>query len=206
MSERTAPTQRYAIRLADLEGYRDLVPLVEGDGVAKLLALGHKGGEGDNPHIHICVEYTKAIKIDTLRARMKTVFTKGKGNGHISVKKWDGNEKALSYLFHEETSDIVHNVGYTEEDISRFQEKDREVKKAFKEGRDNSIFAHTLQVCTVNGNFNEEYIIRVYMLETHKRGKMYPGDYKMKNIVETIRGRNDLENSIHEIYIRLYHR
>lgn len=201
------PHKTYFCRIADLEGYRKLLTdkFISKD-ITHALALGHKGEHEDNAHIHIALTFAEAIKSDTLRKRFSLLFTLGKGNGHISVKKWDGNDRALSYMFHEETEDIVLSKGYSPEDIEKYKTKDQEVKADYKTNRDNSIFAHTQRVCLANANFSPAYIIRVYMLELHKRGKMYPGDYKMKNIVETIRSNNDLEKSIQEIVERIYNR
>jgi len=90
----------YCIRIQALEGYLDKVGTM-GTAYNWVAAIGHKGDkETPNPHYHIVIK--TAILDRTLRARMRVLFDKGKGNEHMSIKKWDGDIKAVSYLFHED--------------------------------------------------------------------------------------------------------
>lgn len=70
---------------------------------------------------------------------MRKVFPDGKGNAHMSIKGWDGNDKALSYLFHEETTDkeaeLIVVKGMTHDRIEQFRTMNQEVQVKVKEAK-----------------------------------------------------------------------
>jgi hypothetical protein len=67
-------------------------------------------------------------KQQALRVELKKHFTLGKGNGHLSLKLWDGNLKANSYMFHERTIEIIVNKGYKDEEIKQYKEMNDEIQ------------------------------------------------------------------------------
>jgi len=94
-------TLGYCLRVQALETYSDKISaLALVPDYTAVLAVKHNGSTGENPHYHIVVK-TK-VQPQAFRVRMKKTFPDGKGNQHMSLTSWDGNDKALSYLFHEE--------------------------------------------------------------------------------------------------------
>jgi len=94
-------TLGYCLRVQALEGYADkITALALTPDYTAVLAVKHNGSTGENPHYHVVVK-TK-VQPQAFRVRMKKTFPDGKGNQHMSLTSWDGNDKALSYLFHEE--------------------------------------------------------------------------------------------------------
>lgn len=94
-------TLGYCLRVQALEGYSDkIAALALTPDYTAVLAVKHNGSSGENPHYHVVIK-TK-INPQAFRVRMKKTFPDGKGNQHMSLTSWDGNDKALSYLFHEE--------------------------------------------------------------------------------------------------------
>ena len=92
-----------------------------------IVAIKHKGASGENPHYHMVVR--THVKDQAFRVRMRKVFDQGKGNGHMSIKPWDGNIDAISYLFHENEDEplvLQHNV--SNETIEKAKARNREVK------------------------------------------------------------------------------
>lgn len=92
-----------------------------------IVAVKHRGTTGENEHYHMVVK--TQVKDQAFRVRMKKVFDMGKGNAHMSIKSWDGNIDAVSYLFHEDdeaTLIVQHNV--TDETIEKARERNREVQ------------------------------------------------------------------------------
>lgn len=92
-----------------------------------IVAVRHRGSTGENEHYHIVIK--TQVKDQAFRVRMKKVFDKGKGNAHMSIKPWDGNIDALSYLFHEDENAqliVQHNV--TDETIDKARSRNREVQ------------------------------------------------------------------------------
>lgn len=91
----------YCIRVDAIEGYLEKIKALEYvTDYQSIISVKHMGKEKTNPHYHLVIKTN--VKQQTLRVRMKKVFSEGKGNGHLSVKVWDGDDKAVSYLFHED--------------------------------------------------------------------------------------------------------
>lgn len=103
----------YTIRLKALDGYRALIPEFFGsERFTRAICVPHTGRKGNNPHYHFLI--TTDYKIPALRIAMKRVFTLGKGNGHISIKDWDGEIRMMAYMFKEDTLEIF-NKGFPQE-------------------------------------------------------------------------------------------
>ena len=103
--------RKLCIRIDERDGYPELIEKVfKGEDYASAMVVKHLGKEGRNPHYHAVCEayYTK----ETMRYRLNKVFDKGSGNGHMSLKEWDGDKKAIQYLLHECKSpeDVEANV------------------------------------------------------------------------------------------------
>lgn len=109
----------YVLRLQALDGYHAKFDEVFGDRFSRVLCVHHLGKKRDNPHYHFCL--TTDYKSDALRKYLKGHFSLAKGNKHLSLKSWDGNPKACSYLFHEGTEPIIAR-GFTPGQLTEFQE------------------------------------------------------------------------------------
>ena len=99
-----------------------------------IVAVRHRGASGENEHYHMVVK--TQVKDQAFRVRMKKVFDKGKGNAHMSIKAWDGNIDAISYLFHEDGDVkplVQHNV--SDETIVKARERNREVQTKMEEAK-----------------------------------------------------------------------
>jgi len=96
----------YCVRVQALDGYGEFVGSLQFvTDYTSALAVKHKGKRGENPHFHIVIR--TSVKQQAFRVRMKNLFKDGKGNEHMSIRPWDGDSKALSYLFHEDAGDHV---------------------------------------------------------------------------------------------------
>lgn len=95
----------YCVRVQALDGYaQKIVSMQLQTDYQSILSVKHSGKRQDNPHYHIVVKTN--VKPQAFRVRMKNVFSDGRGNEHMSIRAWDGDTKALSYLFHED-ADVV---------------------------------------------------------------------------------------------------
>jgi len=124
-------TVGYCVRVQALEGYGSKIAMLNlVDDYDGILGVKHSGSKKENPHYHIVIR-TK-VKEQALRVRLKKLFTEGKGNQHMSIKPWDGDDKALSYLFHELEPDEQHTLivskGLTPERIEELRQKNDAVK------------------------------------------------------------------------------
>ena len=103
--------------------------------ITSIVAVKHKGNKGENPHFHLVVRTSVADQ--AFRVRMRKIFDDGKGNGHMSIKRWDGDIRAVSYLFHEDPSAVLliqHNV--TDEYIAEARKINEEVSKLVAASKD----------------------------------------------------------------------
>lgn len=100
----------YAIRIKEYPDYDQKIQCIfSGDRFSRTIRIRHTGKTGKNPHWHLLVECNYS-KRDTLATELKKHLTAAKGNTHLSVKVWDGNIRAVAYLFHENTTeDMVRN-------------------------------------------------------------------------------------------------
>lgn len=132
----------YKMRIARLEGYDELIKsLVEVPDYEKILGVSHNGNIKDpNPHVHLVI-FTQ-VKEKAFRKRMTSLFTKGKGNGHVSsppLHDLSGCEP-LSYMFHEEdnitAANIIVNKGFSVDDIAHYQSMNNEIQEVIKKKKE----------------------------------------------------------------------
>ncbi|MEO5351373.1 MAG: hypothetical protein H7836_17285 [Magnetococcus sp. YQC-3] len=93
-----------------------------------ILAVKHSGKRQDNPHYHIVVKTN--VKPQAFRVRMKNTFNEGKGNEHMSIRAWDGDTKALSYLFHEDNDvDPITRHGISDKFLSELRTQNAQISE-----------------------------------------------------------------------------
>jgi len=129
----------YMIRLNALEGYgAKIQSLVLNPDYSAILAMRHHGaGHKENPHYHIVIR--TAVKDQAMRVRLRNIFPDGKGNGHLSMKAWDGQDEAMSYLFHEEPeAQPFVNKGVSDEFLVRLRAINHEQLKAVEAAKQKS--------------------------------------------------------------------
>jgi len=128
-------TNKFCVRINLYDGYENRIKefYSNQESYPKVFIGFHIGKTGENPHYHIVHTTDKIITVSTLRKRFKPVFTLGKGNGHISVKEWDGKIDAIGYVYHEDQN-LVPTVlhGFTPEEISQAKEINAEHQDKIK--------------------------------------------------------------------------
>lgn len=93
--------QGYCLRVDAMDGYAEkLRSLKFCNDYTSIVVVKHEGAKGENTHYHMVV--ATSVKSQAFRTRMKKIFDQGKGNGHMSIKPWDGSIDAVAYLFHED--------------------------------------------------------------------------------------------------------
>lgn len=200
----------YCIRVDEVETTAEaLASYADRECVVRLLAVRHNGSLEENQHMHMCITFDPPQPIDTVRAYFKRHFNV-KGNKEYSIKKWDGDTKALSYMFHE-GSDICANKGYTTDDIDQFKKQDTEVKQKIKKDKETSIqgtiISSVKTMLEAGDVVNEKVILHMIITQLKKKDKTYYGDWRIKNMVETVKMyTNDQTQFEDEVYERLYGR
>lgn len=117
----------FCVRVDALDGYQDKILMLHTcTDYKSIVAMKHRGSKGENQHYHLVIQ--TQVQSQAFRVRMRKVFDAGKGNGHMSIKPWDGNNDALAYLFHEDEESVLlvqHNV--SDETIAKCRARNREV-------------------------------------------------------------------------------
>ncbi|AXQ65655.1 MAG: putative replicase [Cressdnaviricota sp.] len=189
----------YALRLKALDGYAALFPdvFVE-DRFTHVLHVHHTGKNRDNPHYHFILKCDYEKK-DTLRRYLRSHFTLAKGNKHISLKDWDGDVKACSYLYHEDTP--VTNVrGFTDEELEEFKTINEEVKRSqtkipvilervIKRKQNYKIYDHDFSEDNYYTPSHDEHrdIFNLILDELRKSGDWVPNKFQMERYINKVR-------------------
>lgn len=102
----------YFVRINKHPDYQDTIEtLQESPKILSCLCVEHKGSTSENPHYHLCIHTEQ--KPPALRKWLKSKFTEGTGNGHMSIKEWDKDRKTLQYCFHEPKASVIVQKGYS---------------------------------------------------------------------------------------------
>jgi len=203
----------YCIRVQAYEGYlaKSFVMMNDYEWVA---GMTHKGDRKDpNPHYHFVIKTN--IADGTIRKRMLKLFDKGKGNGHMSIKKWDGNQDAVAYLFHEDPdAPLTFCKGITDEYILDSRNRNKRVQVEVAKAKDNASWTLEEDVWNqieieqieyrqryqpANLGQREEYftekrydqiaLCKMIFLTALRKGKYAPNDYLMKLMVARLQFR-----------------
>lgn len=192
----------YCVRIDDRELYIEKInSLALSTDYTKILAARHTGDKNENPHYHLVI--STQCKDKAFRARMVKVFDKGKGNGHMSIKPFDGNEDAYSYLFHEElmttkclisdevsaesASRIVLNKGFTDSDIQRFRDRNQQVQVLMKEAKGKATALLENEVLDYLKKHDDALTIAKAIVGLAlRKGSYLPNDFLLKNMTDKV--------------------
>lgn len=118
----------FFVRLDAREGYEDKInALALNADYPEVLGVAHKGETNENPHYHLIVR-TKVLP-QAFRVRFKKIFDQGRGNGHMSIKPWDGDIDACAYMFHEPAARVVIRKGIDDARLEQFKERNKHVQQ-----------------------------------------------------------------------------
>lgn len=123
----------FLVRIDALETYREkILMLTAVEDYLSILGVQHQGVTKENPHFHLVVE--SMIDLQAFRKRMKKIFNLSKGNGNMSIKPWDGNEDAYSYLFHEDpNSSILVSKNIADTTIAKAKDRNLAVQREIEQ-------------------------------------------------------------------------
>lgn len=187
----------YCLRVDAIDGYREKLPMLTAcQDYKSIIAVKHNGVSKENPHYHLVIRTD--VQQQAFRVRMRKVFDQGKGNGHMSIKPWDGNNDAISYLFHEDDSAellVRHNV--SEETIAQARERNRAVQQMIQASKDKAswrledisygYFSSQWKPTAYGAKMPSESTIGQHLILTALRsGKYVPQPWHVKAMVQRI--------------------
>jgi len=190
----------------------------------RAVAVRHKGRGGNNPHFHIVGEY-KGKRTDSATAWVrrslgvgKAEYPNRKGNGFCSCKLWDGNPKAISYLFHEDkNAPLIIQHGFTDEYIEECRGLNLMTKAEMSDAkiRKKRIASELQDLCVAqlrewrknNRRVRVWDIYRTYMELCKESQVNFPGKFQMemyiRNIQASLTGDDPAE--LEKLYKSWYH-
>jgi len=153
--------------------------------------MAHRGDRKDpNPHYHFVIK--TALEDGTIRKRMKLIFDQGKGNGHMSIRKWDGNIDAVSYLFHEDPdAALTFRRGVTDEYITDARNRNKRVQVEVTKARGKASWTLEEDVMkqmdmTRAHTYGARDIAKMIYLTALRNGKYAPNDFLCRSMVKKI--------------------
>jgi len=203
-------THGYCVRVDALDGYSDKLPLLGAcEDYKSIIAVKHKGNKGENPHFHLVVR--THIASQAFRVRMRKIFDEGKGNGHMSIKSWDGNNDAISYLFHEDENTtllVQHNI--SDEAVAQAKERNRQVVAMVQASKAKASW-HLEEIVYEDyknrpkRHYDESVIGQSLILAALRNGKYVPQPWHVKAMVQRIQFKllNGFEEAEEEFAMRL---
>lgn len=211
----------YCIRVQAIEDYGSKIAMLNNvEDYTGVLAVRHSGSKKENPHYHIVIR--TEVKEQAMRVRMKKIFTIGKGNQHMSIKRWDGDDKALSYLFHElqpdEEANLICSKGLTSARIEELRQKNDAVQLLVAQSKskaswtlEEDVFQQLVKhVDTQKREFTDVDIAEKILHTALSKDKYPPQPWLCRAMVTKIRYRlllasdGDVQRFVHSLATDLY--
>lgn len=191
MESPPAPTG-YFVRLNDQDGYRErLLEFFGSLDYPQVVCLRHNGDRND-PHSHYHFTVATTVKPQAFRVRLKTAFPEGKGNGHMSIKPWDGSHDANSYMFHEQEEHVVCIKGYGENYLSFIRAQSERIKKEVEKAKDKAAWKLvdlTVEALKEHADPHEREIGRTMLRLAFERGKHIPTKFQFRSYLLEVQWR-----------------
>lgn len=183
----------YCVRVDARDGYGEKMRMLQtvADYQA-IVAVKHKGATGENPHYHVVVQ--TYVKEQAFRVRLRKVFDQGKGNGHMSIKAWDGNIDAISYLFHEDdNAELVVRHNVSQELIDKARQRNAEVQTKMREAKERASWRLEDEVLedmrALESVPDEDTIAKAIILKALRGNKYMPNDFLIRAMTAKIQFR-----------------
>ena len=183
--------------------------LAESADIVACLAAYHTGAKGENPHTHIVFELISEPQKQSVADRLKRLFNVEK-RSQYALDVWDGRRGAgaCSYLFHEDSAQILVNKGHSDEDIAIARSANDAVKRVIAVNKEKASTKFVDKALShFEGSRPTERELLGYMLELSRNGDLYwPGTFKAKQMIEEVRIRmsEDIESLTDEFYFKIF--
>jgi len=183
----------FCVRVDARDGYAEkMIMLQSVADYQAIVAVRHKGAYGENPHYHLVLQ--TEVKEQAFRVRLRKVFDQGKGNGHMSIKPWDGNIDAIAYLFHEdEKAELVLKHNVSDELIDKARQRNTEVQTKMREAKERASWRLEDEVLedmrALKSVPDEDTIAKSIILKALRGNKYMPNDFLIKAMTYKIQFR-----------------
>lgn len=184
----------FSLRLDEKQDYEKLI--LEMEDMGEMFVIKHQGKKKNNPHFHFAIKTN--VKKDAYRKRLKNIFTKGKGNGHMSLKDWDGEDVYIQYLLHEcsELKEVKENIvldsiGYDDATLELLLARSRNIVDGMKANNPVNVVQKIIERLTEEKVFKPTPGLIFHMIldwYANQEGKWFPNRFQMDNYITYILG------------------
>lgn len=177
----TQPHEFIRIQLADITKWTN---------VERVLVVSHVGEKTKKQHVHILLTLNKQLQQQSVNVIFKKLFTEARC---LSIKVWDGvttGQSALSYLWHDDSAQIIYNKGFGDDEISSSKMVCKgvveEVNKRKQRAPGHCVSKILDEIVATNRVWSETEIC-MRILRFIREGEMYePGDFLIQRYVNEI--------------------
>lgn len=146
----------------------------------------HHGDKKGAPHAHICLRLKSELQKQSIDNCFKKLFdVKG---AQYSSKVWDGDKKAIAYLFHDVKGEVHNEMGMTDAEMNEVKELNVEIQKVVKENKgraSNKIVQYVLE--QAGEQVWSRWDIGECILNAVAEGRFYdPGDFVLERYINEI--------------------
>lgn len=186
----TAPWEHIKDKLSTIQGWIDFSGMMVGL---------HHGDKQGAPHGHIAIRLKSELQKQSADVRFKKLFDVA--GRQYSSKPWDGNIKALSYLYHDKKGEVINHMNLSDKEIDDIKSLNEEIQKVVEVNKGRS--SHKV-VDYVMGQANEgwsRYEIGQCILRAVAQGLFYdPGDFVLERYINEIELRlNNGKDGLEEV-------
>lgn len=172
----TAPWDHIRPQLETMKGWIDYKGMMVGL---------HHGDKRGAPHAHIVLELTSELQKQSIDVRCKKLF--GVSGAQYSSKAWDGDKKALSYLYHDKEGLVIDFMGLSPEEIKELVEINKQVQKVVEVNKgkaSHKVVDYVLSKANIGWS---RWDIGECILRAVAHGEFYdPGDFALERYINEI--------------------
>jgi len=146
----------------------------------------HHGDKGGAPHGHICLKLKSQYQKQTVDARFKKLYDVA--GAQYSSKVWDGDDKCMSYLFHDTKGKIINYMGLSEDVFDKLKTLNDDIQKvvAVNKGRASHKVVEYVLSKSVDQSWTRRQIGEC-ILRAVAHGEFYdPGDFALERYINEI--------------------
>lgn len=183
-----AKSNQWFIRItAPWEHIKDKILTIQGwiDYSSMMIGL-HHGDKQGAPHGHICIKLKSELQKQSVDVRFKKLYDVA--GRQYSSKPWDGNVKALSYLYHDKKGEVINHMIDDEKEIEEIKSLNAEIQKVVEVNKARASHKVVDYVMgQANGSIWTRWEIGSCILRAVAHGQFYdPGNFVLERYINEI--------------------
>lgn len=172
----TAPWEHIRSKMATIKGWIDYEGMMVGY---------HHGDKRGAPHAHICLSLKTELQKQSVDTRFKKLYDVS--GSTYSSKPWDGDKKAMSYLYHDPKGEVVNEMGLTESELAELTNLNTEIQKVVEVNKGRASHKVVEYVLAQANSGWSRYDIGECILRAVAQGEFYdPGDFALERYINEI--------------------